>query len=173
MSFLGHFILLVLLYLIVTVLVPALILPNYLIYKPNYKITSKKLIKEIKRLDKIRNDEEFIRAAFDFVTRRYKSADPLTFLLNLHKLFWSNPNKIIDKKGFAYCHIQNLMLKTILLESGRFGKSQIKTKLAFTVIIHQYLVVRTKNSEIELDPYSYARGVPYGKHLNTKTFLFG
>jgi hypothetical protein len=161
------------LYLIITVLLPALLLPNYLIYKPHYKITSKKLVKEIRRLNKIKDDEKFVKAAFDFVTKRYQSADPLTFLFNLPRLFWHNPNKIIHQKGFAYCHVQNLILKTILLESKRFKEDQITTKLTLTVIIHQYLVLKTNKLNIELDPYGYTRSIPYGKHLNTRNFLFG
>jgi len=65
------------------------------------------------------------------------------------------------------------MLETILKECGRFKKEQIKTKITFTIVIHQYLVLKTKDLEIELDPYGFGRRIPYGKHLNTINFLFG
>jgi len=106
-----------------------------------------------------------------FVTKRYEPSDPLTFLFHLSKLFWHNPNKIFEKPGFAYCFIQNLMLKTILLESKRFKSSEIKTKINFTIIIHQYLKVKVKGKWINLDPWAYKKGVPYGKKLGTFSFL--
>lgn len=173
MNILNVITILILAYILITFIIPVLILPNYLFFKSTYKITSKKLKKEIKELNKIKNDKKFVKAAFDFVTRKYKSADPITFLLNLPKLFWHNPNKIIERSGFAYCHVQNIMLKTILQESGRFRESQIKVKINFTVVIHQYLILKTKNFETELDPYGFSRGVPYGKHLNARSFLLG
>ncbi|MFH1802848.1 MAG: hypothetical protein ABH864_05380 [archaeon] len=159
-------------YLALTLIIPAAILPNYFLIKPSYKITSKKLKKVIKNLNKIRNDEEFVKASFKFITARYKSAGPITFILNLPRLFWHNPNKVIEEQGFAFCHVQNLMLKTILTGSKRFSDSMIKTKINFTLVIHQYLEVSLGKKRIELDPYGFGRGIPHGKHLNTMSFLF-
>lgn len=171
MSTLTIVLIVIAIFFIITFLIPIFLLPNYLIFKPKHKITNPKLKQEIKKLNNIKNDEKFVKAAFLYVTNRYHPSGPIKFLFHLPKLFWHNPNKIIKKPGFAYCHVQNLMLKTILLGSKRFKEQDIKTKINFTIVSHQYLKVRIKNKWIEIDPWGYGKGVPYGKHLNTMSFL--
>ena len=161
----------VVIYFVITFFIPLLVLPNYLIYKPKHKITSKKLKEVVKKLDKIKDDERFAKGALNFLKSKYQVSGPITFFAHLHKLFWHNPNKIIERSGFSYCHVQNMMLKTILLESGRFKEEDIKMKLTFTGVIHQYLVVKVNGGWIEFDPWGYEKGVPYGKHLNLIEFF--
>lgn len=171
MPVLTTILIIILLYFLVAFLIPIFILPNYLLFKPKHKITNPRLKQVIKKLNKIKNKEKFAKAAFLYVTRNYHPSDPITFLFHLPKLFWHNQNKIIESPGFAYCHVQNLMLKTILLESKRFKQPEIKTKINFTTVLHQYLQVKIKNNWVEMDPWGYRKGIPFGKHLNTISFL--
>lgn len=143
------------------------------LYKTNHLITSKKLKDAIKKLNKIKNDEKFVKAVFLFVARKYKIAhNPITFIINLPKAFWHNPNKIIEKdNSIASCHVQNLMIETILLNSKRFSERDIKRKITFTLVIHQYLEINVQDKTLQLDPWAYDEGIPYGKHLNIINFI--
>ncbi|MBU0760568.1 MAG: hypothetical protein KJ600_06465 [Nanoarchaeota archaeon] len=160
-------------YFLLAFVIPAIIVPNLFLYKTKTKVTSKKLKDKIKQLNKIKDDEKFIKAVFLYVAKRYKIAhNPITFILNLPRLFWHNPNKIIERENeIAYCHVQDLMIKTILLESKRFKESDIKRKITFSMVIHQHLQVMVNGKKVNLDPWGYNEGVPYGKYLSTYTYF--
>lgn len=163
--------LIIVIYFLISFFIPLFILPNYLIFKPKHKITNQKLKEEAKILSKIKDKAAVLKSAVDFVTKRYCPSGPIIFLFHLPRLFWNNPNKIIEREGFAYCHVQNLMLKTILIESGKFNEAEIKTKINFTLVIHQYLQIKIKDRWIDVDPWAIGKGIPFGKHLNTWSFL--
>jgi hypothetical protein len=64
------------------------------------------------------------------------------------------------------------MIETILLESKCFKKEDIKKKIViFNPVIHQYLLVKINGKSIELDPWAYHNGIPYGKHENWLNFF--
>lgn len=121
----------------------------------------------IKELNKIKDDEKFLKQTFLFVAKRYDAMNAIPFILNLPHLFQQDPNKIIETYGPAYCHIQGLILRTILLKSNRFKPEQIKKKISFFgFVIHQYTQIKIKNKTLNLDPWAYDIGVPYGSHGN-------
>ena len=105
MGLLTIILIIITIYLTLTAILPALIVPNLWLYHTKPKITSKKLKQTIKKLNKNKDDEKFVKAAFLFITKRYHPSGPITFLFHLPKLFWHNPNKIIEKPGFSYCFI--------------------------------------------------------------------
>lgn len=173
MSLLIQIATVILIYLTFSFAIPALIIPNLWFNQREIKITSNKLKQKIKELNKIKDDEKFVKEVFLFVANRYNIAkNPISFLANLSKAFWHNPNKIIEKENeLIYCPTQNNLIKLILLESKRFKKEDIETKITFALVIHQYLKVKIKNKRVILDPWAYDKGIPYGSFLNIKTFF--
>ncbi|MBU0760510.1 MAG: hypothetical protein KJ718_06225 [Nanoarchaeota archaeon] len=161
-----------LVYFSLTLIIPAIIVPNLWLYKTKKTITSKKLKEKIKELGKIKNKNLFVKSTFLYVAKRYSAATgPINFLVNLPKLFQNDPNKITEKNGFAYCHVQDLIIKTILIGSKRFKEKDIKEKITFSAAIHQHLEVNIDGKKINLDPWAYDLGVPYGKYLTISTSL--
>ena len=163
----------ILVYLLIAFVIPAIIVPNLALYKTKTRITSKKLKNKIKQLNKIKDDEKFVKAVFFYITKRYKIAhDPITFLLKLPRLFWYNPNKIIKQKDkIAYCQVQNLMIKTILLKSRRFKEKDVKRKITFSFVIHQHLEVKVNGKKVCLDPWGHGNNIPYGQYLTVYTYF--
>jgi hypothetical protein len=161
------------LYIGIVFILPHFILPNYSLIKTKHKVTSKELTNIFKKLNKIKDDEKFVKAALIYISKHYKTTEnPLIFISHFPKLFWYNPNKIIKQKGFAYCHIQNLMLKTILIESGRFKPEQIQTKTTISSITtHQYMILTINNKKLHLDPWAYSQGFPYGTHESLPNYI--
>jgi hypothetical protein len=105
-------------------------------------------------------DEEFVKNAYLYITHKYYSGRFKT-LVNARFAFddpFSHPH------GYLPCHLQNYILKIILIKSGRFGSRDIKSITVFlNFFIHQYLKVKVNGKWIFVDPAGTSLGVPFGK----------
>ena len=101
------------------------------------------------------NDEDFLYKSYDYVVSKYYG--------NHHKsitMFWKafqNPFK--QKDGFMHCMGQNIILRTMLIKSGRFRDEDIELKITgISGFIHQYLLVSIGDCVMKVDPWSHFRG---------------
>ena len=71
------------------------------------------------------------------------------------KWFYNNPEKLLKKSQFLPCCVQNLIVRTILVNTGQFKNSDIKSMAMITkkITAHQYLTVKIDNQKYKVDAY--------------------
>jgi len=155
----------ILIWIIVTYLIPILTFPRISKIENNPKTSiPKELKKEILKLKKITDKKKCILAALKYIKRNFKSTYFLLFI-QLHKHYYSNLSNIIKKKGFWPCHIQLFILKVLIIKSGKFKDKDIQTHYSiYNGVIHEYLKIKLNNNWIDVDPWGYNRGIPLGYH---------
>lgn len=81
--------------------------------------------------------------------------------------YQNNIEHLWKKKGFLHCHQQNLILRYLLLETGRFTEDDIKIRETICYIgLHQYLQIRVEaNKWINVDPFGMRLGHKKGELL--------
>ncbi|MDH3353074.1 MAG: hypothetical protein OEL87_01380 [Nanoarchaeota archaeon] len=133
----------------------------YFLY-PNYAKKSKietypelrKLALKIKRKDKLST----IKTAYNYMSKTY-SGHAEQFrpksLLTIFHLGDFNTKSILNKKQFLWCHNQNRLLKSILINTELFTPDEIVIKKHFfkSFFIHQWVVISLKNQKIKIDPF--------------------
>lgn len=143
---------LILIYFCLFFLIPLLILPNMLIIKPKIRITNK--IKRIVYKLRSKNKEKTLINVFDYIKKHYSNELYNLFILaNRH--FYYDVDKLVDKKMFLGCHVQNLVLRTLLLATGQFSEKDLKKKIIMNEFgfLHQYYIVNAGNSIFKVDPF--------------------
>ncbi len=118
------------------------------------------LSEEIERLSReYPSKHAFLRASYQYLTRNYQGGRMKTILLFWH-LFYS-PFRI--RSGYIPCTTHNLLLRLMLIRSGKFREEDIRTQVVFlNFSLHQYLKVRIGSRLIFVDPNSHYLGVPFG-----------
>ena len=143
--------------------IPILIFPLMPIKKRDIpKKIPKELEQEINKLKKIKNKEKFLKAALGYIRKNFRSDIPLLFT-KISKHFYKDLEEIMKEKGFFPCHIQNFILKVILIKSKKFSNKDIEYQYCFySGVIHSYLKVKINGKYINADPWGYTRGLPFG-----------
>ena len=146
-----YWILLVLLIWIVLVYFMQLFLFPGFLRDVKVKISPKS--RKIAGLLKGRNKTETLRKIFSYVEKKYSSERyKLFFLLDRH--FYTKVDKIIDKRMFLPCHVQNLILRTLLVSAG-FSENNIKKKITMIPwgTIHEYSLIKADKRIFKTDPF--------------------
>jgi len=113
-----------------------------------------------------KTNHEYLQNAYNFITSKYYG-NRLNTILYFWRVF-DSPFK--RTSGYLHCELQNYLLRTMLVKSGRFTDNDIRTKVVpFNFIIHQYLDINVDGKWIHIDPWAKSIGIPFGKHA----FLFG
>jgi hypothetical protein len=133
-------------------LIIPLFLPNQLLKMP-IKRTEK--IKKVANRLKGKTKEETLRKVYNYVTKNYEGIENQLKLANYPRLFLHNVEKLLDKKQFLACHIQNQILITLLINTGQFKYSDFKRKetLSYFTTLHQYILVKIDGNEYKVDPF--------------------
>ncbi len=141
----------VVIYLTFSFLLPMLLFPNH-IFKTRIQKTEKlrKFAARFKEKDK----EKTLKNIYNFVAGNYSSERHNLFLL-LWKHFYTDVEKLTEKKQFLPCHVQNLILVTLLMNTGQFKEKEIERKETITVFgaAHQYLFVKINGKKLKIDPF--------------------
>ena len=76
-------------------------------------------------------------------------------LLSIFKLGDFSTKEILNKKQFLWCHTQNRLFKSILINTGSFGKDEIaiQKNLFRSFFIHQWLSFELNDKKVLVDPY--------------------
>lgn len=123
-----------------------------------------KILEELQR--KSHTPDEFLKNAYLYITTRYRGGRFKT-LLHLSLVF---QDPFSHKRGYLQCNIQNYLLRTLLVKSGRFDDRDILVKTTLlNFFTHQYLRVKVGQKWVDVDTHESYKGVPLGKH----SFLFG
>lgn len=124
--------------------------PNHVFYT---KIQKSKELERIAKKFKSKNKEENLRKAYYYVIN-YFSHEKYNFIFQFYKLFYTDVEKLLQKRQFAQCTLQNLILITLLVNTGQFKESDFKRKwkIIHLVVLHQYILVKIKNKTFKVDP---------------------
>lgn len=155
------------LYVFVVFILPRFLVPNYGLVKSKLPSTLPSEWQDIvDELNKTSNTQEaYLKNAYRYITKRYTGGRYQTFIY----LLYAFDNPFRHKKGFLHCHMQNYLLRTLLVKSGKFTDDDIEVHTVFlNFFTHQYLRVRVGDAWIDVDPHSHFVGIPFGK----KAFLF-
>lgn len=122
-----------------------------------------KIVKEADK--KAKSDKEFLYLLMEVLDERFDAGHLVQFL---HPLRWfeTDLEKIWnDNKTPHLCTIYNYLLESILLNSSRFTREQIKHRTVFlNFTMHQFLEVKLRSGKkLELDLWAYDMGISFGK----------
>jgi len=145
----------ILIWFIFAIIIPFTIMPNQGFIKTEIQETEN--LRNFAEQFKGETKEQTLFNVFNYTTTTYTGVDErlkLAFLY--HKHFYYNIEKMVNKKQFLSCHVQNNLIKTILINSGQFTKNDIKNVLVITryFTAHQYLVVQIdENIKYKVDSF--------------------
>ena len=148
---------LILLWFFIAIVLPYMITPNFKFKKHIKK--SKKIEKIAKKL-KDKNKEKTLRNVYHYVIKHYDgdhhqfNPASIVELLEIPK-FKIEKKLALKEKKFLWCYAQNLIIKSLLINSEQFSTKYIKFKknLGKHFVIHQYLIVKIKNIRYKVDPF--------------------
>jgi len=143
----------ILIYFFLVFIIPLLFFPYFL---REAKIQQTKKIKTIANKLKSRNKEKTLENIFNYVKSKYYGKVVKLFLF-LDRHFYFNVKKLLSLKNRTYlpCHVQNLILKILLINTGQFKEENFVKKIIITPIltIHQYYLIKINNKTFKADPY--------------------
>jgi hypothetical protein len=135
------------------IILPFLILPNFFLreQKPQKTKEIEKIAKKLKKKEK----EKTLRSIYNYVIKNYDGYNKKYKLANYLKLFQANVGKNLEKSQFLVCHLQNLIIRDLLLNTGQFTKEDFKQKFCVTKFLtgHQYLIINTGEEKFYVDPF--------------------
>jgi hypothetical protein len=138
-------------YLFLFFFLPLILLPGFI---GKRKFESSKELKRVARDLKKKDKKETLKNIFKYVQETYSSERHLLLIL-LHKHFFKKVGKLIGKKQYLPCHVQSLVLVTLLLNTGQFIERDMirHTGMSITGFIHQYYLVRIGRDLYKVDPF--------------------
>lgn len=106
-----------------------------------------------------------VQIAFDYVVSNW-GGSRLLLVLKFNRLFDTNLEKMVSRKGYLHCTQMNYLLRYILVRSGKVKDGHIKQKLtnSWSLSPHQYLEIKVKDEILILDPWNYQFGINFGSH---------
>lgn len=145
---------LITIWILAAIILPPIILPNFYFRKqrPNNAKTVKKISDELKSKSK----KETLQNIFNFTTKNYIGKKQKYKVAYYPKLFKSNVEENLKHPNqFLACHLQNLILRDLLLNTKQFKPNNIKIKLGITkyLTMHQYLIIKISNQKFKVDPF--------------------
>ena len=145
-----HQIILILIIIVLAYVIGFLITPNHVFYT---KIKRTNKLREIAKKLKSKKKEKTLKEVYNYVTSHF-SHEKYNFILQGHKLFYTDVEKLLQKKQFAQCTLQNLALITLLINTGQFKESDFKRrwKIIHGIVLHQYVLVGIGGKVEKVDP---------------------
>ena len=142
-------------YLLFCKLWPFVLYPNYLFKSEIEQYPElKELAERLKREDKF----ETIKNVYAYMQDTYsghREVLRMGSLLSVFKLGDFSTNNIINEKQFLWCHTQNRVMKSILVNTGQFNENDIVIKRVYlkSCFIHQWFSIEDDGKVITIDPY--------------------
>ncbi len=108
--------------------------------------------------------EAFLKAAYGVVTTRFTGT--MTGQFRHPRITLSKDiNKIWNTPGIQPCTTQNFVLRTMLIKSGLFKKSEIRNFHAIVrANIHQIIGIKINNKWVYTDPWAKYYNTPLGEY---------
>lgn len=96
---------------------------------------------------------KILKENFAFVTSHF-SNEWYNLIFKTFKQFYATDKKLLKKRQFAQCTLQNRVLIRLLINSKKFKEKDIKKKWRpFWGGIHQYLIINTGDKQFIVDPF--------------------
>ena len=158
------FVYLLISYLLLLKLLPFILYPNYLL--PG-KVEDYSALVQIAKKLKGQNKQQTLENVFQYLRQKHKSDDKIWRWKNLVTLFWVgdfSTQTVLEKNCFLWCHTQNRLFKSLLVNSGMLNKDDVKIGRMFffspdppyrgiSFYIHQYALVDIEGSIYKADPF--------------------
>jgi len=93
-----------------------------------------------------------LKEKFKFVTNHFSNKKK-NLVLQFFKQFYITDKKLLSKKQFAQCTLQNKILIKLLIKSGKFKKEDIRKNWWPFWGVHQYLIIKTGQNSFIADPF--------------------
>lgn len=134
---------------------PYFLYPNY--FKKS-KIENYSDLKKIALSLKSSNKEQTIRNVYNYMTKIYSGNVNVLNLKNLFTVFNMgdfSTREILNNPQFLWCHNQNRLFKSILVNTNQFSENKIiiKKRYFISFFIHQWIYIKLQNKEFIIDPY--------------------
>ena len=151
----NTFFYLLIIYVVFCKLWPYCFYPNYL---RKSKIENYPELIELSSKLRGNNKLETIENVYGYMQQTYSGNDDILKLRNLLSVFNLgdfSTKSILNKKIFLWCHNQNRLFKSFLVNSGLFNENDIviQKRLFTSFFIHQWLVIGIDDKKIKVDPY--------------------
>jgi hypothetical protein len=120
---------------------------------------------EVKVLRATKSKEECLRLAYGFVRRSWQTRR--FYVVTHFWRAWMQDLETICARRILHCHHLDLILRALLVRSGRFTEEDIRLRRTVTWLVspHQYLQVRTGRGWQDVDPWHAIHlGYPIGRH---------
>ena len=122
----------------------------------------------IAKLKKSKDKEDCLRKAYEILAKKYYGNRLKTYI-RFFELFNTNIEKAWNKDGFLHCTMLNRLLRILLVKSGFFRDSDIKTRWTSVWYFspHQYLEVMLADDElVKIDVWANAYGIGFGDYAH-------
>tara|TARA_Y100000310_G_C20107585_1_gene545627 strand:+ start:52 stop:555 length:504 start_codon:yes stop_codon:yes gene_type:complete len=117
----------------------------------------------------LNSDSEFLKKTYDMINAKFSSKEKYYLRALPTKFFERDLQEIWEGTDDRPCNIQNYVLKTILINSGRFKKEDIEFADSLCRITpHQYLKVKVEGIWIDVDLWGADHGIKFGEHASWK-----
>jgi hypothetical protein len=145
----------ILIYLLICKAWPFFLYPNY--FKKS-KIENYDSLKKLSFKLKGKSKAETLKNISNYMNKTYSGFNNMFKIKSLFTVFQIGDfktDKILNKKQFLWCHNQNRLIKSILINTGQFNDHDIKIKRDYlrSFFIHQWLLIKVDEKNIKLDPF--------------------
>ncbi len=123
-------------------------------------------IAEALRLEK--TQEDCLRYAYAILVKKYHG-NRLKTITHFFELFPRSMDELWARSGFLHCTNLNWLLGALLVHSGHFTESDLRTRwtLLHGISPHQYLLVRMNDGTwVDADVWAHVFGIPFGDHAH-------
>ncbi len=120
----------------------------------------------VEKISQASTKSDALRVAYDILSTKYHGGRVKTYAL-FWRLFEDTFEKLWSRSGFLHCTKINRVLRELLLASGKFAPSDIRTRwtLVWYVSPHQYMQVRVENEQwVSVDIWAKAYGIQFGDY---------
>lgn len=141
------------------------LLPHFLDKESIPPITNRELLEAINVITNQPTLEEAMQAALDILSAKF-TARRLQTYIQFYKWFEKDPNRLWRRHGFLHCTQQNYLFRVLMVESGKLRDDQIELGYSLIAYVspHQYLIVKTDDKTIAVDPWNYSQGASIGRY---------
>ncbi|NTW75893.1 MAG: hypothetical protein HGB34_03245 [Candidatus Moranbacteria bacterium] len=153
------------LYVLLLKVLPFVLYPNYL---RSGKVERYPALVELSEKLRSKDRQETLRNAFAYLREHHASDGRIWKWKNLATLLLAgdfSTEPYIDKDCFLWCHTQNRLLKSLLVNSGHFREDEVRIGRMFfrnhnspafglSIFIHQYVLVDLDDrTTVKVDPF--------------------
>jgi hypothetical protein len=142
-------------YILICKVWPFVLYPNYLRKSKIEEYTElRELASRLKSADKFQAIENVYAYMQSMYAGHEHVREPRS-LLSLLQLGDFSTHKVLNNRQFLWCHTQNRLLKSILVNTGMFREDEIiiERELWGSIFIHQWVSIELNGKRIKMDPY--------------------